>query len=215
MGPRLRIPSDTTVASKSPSLKRYHAGALLPNMASFALAGLRADEAAGARAAAAEVSRKARRFMDVSFNMLCSLDRCLVGSGDDGAIIGVGYALALLAKGRAALNSARHQLDFTAYQGVVSGGKCRAGAGGRQRGRSSSGSLAMLAAIRLASSWVSSLPVAPRLVRVPSVKQQIMIRHRSVAAPRHAERGSDRRATSAIISARWDLGRHAEAQPQI
>jgi hypothetical protein len=64
-------------------------------MASFASAGLRAVKAAGARAAAAaEVNRKARRFMDVSFNMLSSLDRCLVlvGSGDGDAIIGVDYA---------------------------------------------------------------------------------------------------------------------------
>jgi hypothetical protein len=64
-------------------------------MASFASAGLRAVKAAGARAAAAEVSRKARRFMDVSFNMLSSLDRCLlvlVGSGDGDAITGVDYA---------------------------------------------------------------------------------------------------------------------------
>src|SRR5262249_39822218 len=52
------------------------------------------SKAAGARAAAAEVSRKARRFMDVSFNMLSSLDRCLVlvGSGDDGALVDVGHA---------------------------------------------------------------------------------------------------------------------------
>jgi hypothetical protein len=63
-------------------------------MASFASAGLKAVKAAGARAAAAEVNRKARRFMDVSFNMLSSLDRCLVlaGSGDGDAIIGVDYA---------------------------------------------------------------------------------------------------------------------------
>jgi hypothetical protein len=63
-------------------------------MASFASAGLRAVKAAGARAAAAEVSRKARRFIDVSFNMLSSLDRCLVlvGSSEGDAIIGVDYA---------------------------------------------------------------------------------------------------------------------------
>jgi hypothetical protein len=63
-------------------------------MASFASAGLRAVKAAGARAAAAEVSRKARRFIDVSFNMLSSLGRCLVlvGSGDGDAITGVDYA---------------------------------------------------------------------------------------------------------------------------
>jgi hypothetical protein len=64
---------NSVVASKSPSLKRYHAGDLLPNMASFASAGLRAVKAAGARAAAAEVARKARRFTDVSFNTLSSL----------------------------------------------------------------------------------------------------------------------------------------------
>jgi hypothetical protein len=59
-----------TVASKSPSLKRYHAAALLPNIASLASAapGLKASKAAEERAPAAELITKARRFMDVSFS---------------------------------------------------------------------------------------------------------------------------------------------------
>src|ERR1700722_4655867 len=67
-GPRFSVPSDMTVASKSPSLKRYHAAALLPIMASLASA-LKASKAAAERAPAAELITKARRFMDVTFSL--------------------------------------------------------------------------------------------------------------------------------------------------
>src|SRR5271155_2670054 len=67
-GPRFSVPSDMTVASKSPSLKRYHAAALFPIMASLAPA-LKVNKAAEERAPAAELITKARRFMDVTFSL--------------------------------------------------------------------------------------------------------------------------------------------------